>query len=494
MTTIRIPFGKHRGTPLAEMQAGYLTWMLKTAAGSPEGVLGRFVADNESAIRDVINGAPARTAGKAPIIQLNDGQTEAVQMLLGALYDGGEPYARLEGGAGYGKSFTVYELARRAMRMGITVRACATSYVATQVLAKQLAPLGCEVRTIASMLRLAKVEFEDQEDYITSEKTGQRLVELLDQGQLLIVDEYSMVADELGCELMHGAASMGGKLLAVGDLKQLPPVKQSTDSVLSSIPVSYTLTQPMRYSADSDLYALEQLVRHNPHIFPEAKWDSTEVVTHSDLGDLLRGFVADSQAHPSDDNRMLFFRRTDVIAANQAIRAQLHGERKALVSAIVDDERLMVMNTADVDLGQEKPTRFYSGTTYMVEHVCETEYQGIPCYLVKLHEGPVVKVVFANGTDHVDASRLGADAYVKRLHQLRDEALETGSWAAWRAFKNSFLQVGYNYAMTVHRCQGQTVDRVYFDPAALKAGAMSDKLLYVAATRAKKQAHMVDPK
>ena len=47
--------------------------------------------------------------------------------------------------------------------------------------------------------------------------------------------------------------------------------------------------------------------------------------------------------------------------------------------------------------------------------------------------------------------------------------------------------------MTVHSAQGQTVDRVYFDPATLR-GPMSEKLTYVAATRAKQQAHMVRPR
>ena len=213
---------------------------------------------------------------------------------------------------------------------------------------------------------------------------------------------------------------------------------------------------------------------------------------HDSRHALTQQFVADMKADPRADARMLFFRRADVMDANFAIREALFGAA-AIEQPVVEDERLMVMSTADVDCGQEDPIRFYSGQTFLVERVTETEVQGIPCYNVTFHGGTTVPVIFASSVALTDTSKRGGEQFSARLRELRDEAVESGDWREWRAFKNAFLQVGYNYAMTVHRAQGQTVDRVYFDPATLR-GPMSEKLTYVAATRAKQQAHMVRPR
>jgi|MDTE01.1.fsa_nt_gb ATP-dependent exoDNAse (exonuclease V) alpha subunit len=492
MTNVTIPFGKHRGTPLVDMDPGYLNWMLrKSAEADAWAGLVRFVRKNDAAIREAIAGAAKRAAESFEVdYTLNDSQTAAVDAIV-ASFKAGDSYFRLEGGAGYGKSFTVMEVVRQLGLAGVKVQACATSYVATQVLSKQLSPLQVEAKTIASTIRLAKVEFEDQEEYEATPETGDALRTLLARGRALIVDEYSMVGDDIADAMMEAAASQGGFLLVVGDLKQLPPVKQNWDSSFTRIPGNVTLTQPMRYSADSDLFALEQLARHNPKQVTTAA-ASDEVVWHDSRHALTQQFVADMKADPRADARMLFFRRADVMDANFAIREALFGAA-AIEQPVVEDERLMVMSTADVDCGQADPVRFYSGQTFLVERVTETEVQGIPCYNVTFHGGTTVPVIFASSVALTDTSKRGGEQFSARLRELRDEAVESGDWREWRAFKNAFLQVGYNYAMTVHRAQGQTVDRVYFDPATLR-GPMSEKLTYVAATRAKQQAHMVRPR
>lgn len=489
MTDITIPFGKHRGTPILDADPGYLDWILR----SDRYVCTRFVSRHGDAIRDAIASHSRRAAEAFEVeYELNPGQRSAVDAVVDA-FKAGKPYFRLEGGAGYGKSFTVMDVVRQLGLAGVKVQACATSYVATQVLAKQLQPLGVEAKTIASTVRLAKIEFEDQEEYEMTAVSMDAMRTLLGRGRALIVDEYSMVGDDIADQMMAAAADCGGFLLAVGDLKQLPPVKQNHDTSLTGIPGAVSLTQPMRYSADSDLFQLEQIARNTPASISGVA-ASDEVVWHNSRLDLIDRYVADMKAQPAADARLLFFRRADVMDANYTVREGLFGNA-ALANPVVEDERLMVMSTADVDLGGENPVRFYSGQTFLVTKVREGECQGIPCYFVDFYRGERnVPVIFGNSTALTDRSKRGGAQFAAALSNLRDEALDSGNWSEWRAFKNRFLQVGYNYAMTVHRVQGQTVERVYFDPATLKCGAMSDKLLYVAATRAKSQVHMVRPR
>jgi len=491
---IVMPFGKHRGVPLCDMDPGYLTWVLRTAAKDPDGSLGAFAARHGDLIKATIQGAQKRAAEQMEVAYtLNDSQQIAADTIVRDLLENDDTHLyRLEGGAGYGKSFTVLDIVRRAALQGYQVQACATSYVATQVLSKQLALINVEAKTIASTIRLAKVEMEDQEEYEQTPETGEALRMLLGHKRLLVVDEYSMVQDEIADRMMEAAQTCGGKLLVVGDLKQLPPVKQNADSSFSRIPGAVTLTQPMRFGTDSDLYALEQVARFHPEGFADHDWsDSVEIVTHRTLDDLITRYVEDMRAAPQEDARMMFFRRADVVEANAQIRARRFGDDA--VNPVVEDERLMVMSTADVvNEKTMEPVRFYSGQSFLVEAVTEATHMQIPCYAVDFTNGTRVHVVFAAGTSQVDSSKRGSDEYTARLASLRDEAVESGYWGEWRALKNAFLLVGYDYAMTVHRCQGQTVDRSYFSPGMLRqSGPMASKLLYVAATRAKKAVHMV---
>ncbi len=492
---ITIPFGKYRDTPITNIDPGYLGWMLRKAgeADAWPGLV-NFVHQYQDAIRAVIDSQQLLAVQATEVNYTLNPSQQAASDLLAEWLQSDAPAAKLEGGAGYGKSYTVMDVARRAIELGYNVHACATSYVATQVLVQQLAAFKIEPKTIASTLRLEKVFVDSKAEYVWGPDSGEMLVARLSPHRLLIVDEYSMVSDDIGARLLRAAESYGGKLLVVGDLKQLPPVGQHTDSVLSKISVSAELTQPMRYSADSDLYQLEQLARNTPAQVPEQNWSgSTGIHIHASVSDMIERYVEDLMDRPGEDARMLFFRRTDVVQANAVIRAGLYGSERAQHEPVIEDERLMVMATTDIGTTQEDRVRFYSGTSYLVQSVTTGEVEGVPCYIVKLNNGLVVPIMFMVTESKADTAKLGGTDYTARLRAIAEHCEEIGNWKAYHAFKSLFLPVGYNYAMTVHRCQGQTVDRVYFAPAKLAAGRMTNALLYVAATRAKREVHMALP-
>jgi ATP-dependent exoDNAse (exonuclease V) alpha subunit len=492
-----ITFGKHRGTPITEVPASYLRWMLQTAAsGDGKGPIAEMVREHGDAIAEAIEGEQRAAVKSAEFnYTLNPSQQEASNLLQEWLCDSYSPrQAKLEGGAGYGKSFTVLDVVRNAIEMGYTVAAAATSYVATQVLDQQLGGIGIPCRTLASSLKLT-VEYDGPKALYTWDhgSSDDALAQLLGARRLLIVDEYSMVSSDIADKLLQGSDNGGGRLLCVGDLKQLPPVGESRPTRLASIETSATLTQPMRYSADSDLYALEQDVRENG--FNAAIEASEHVSIHRSRESLLEAYVEAYRAHPEEDMRVLFFRRRDVVNANNAIRKQLFGS--AAGAAVVEDEKLMVMATTDVrPLGQSESKRYYSGTSYRVVSentivVSGSDMDEMICHCVTLDNGDTLPIMFMETETKADPTKLGGKEYTGHLRRIAEQCDFSGSWSAYREFKNQFLPVGYNYAMTVHRCQGQTVDRVFFEAGSLRCGSMSNALLYVAATRAKREVHAV---
>lgn len=479
-----LTFGKHRGADISDLPLDYLTWVLRTGESDVFGRIGEFVRDHGDEIRATLHAAYASVADD---YELTAHQRDAVDVVARALVTGPANVYRLDGGAGYGKSYCVADIVRQALLAGLEVNACATSYIATQVLARQLQRTGIPVRTIASLCRLDRVDDEDRESYEVTAGSHEAMANLLRPGRMMVVDEWSMVGDEVA-DVLLGYAAHGGKLLAVGDAYQLPPVGQRDPSSFSRVPGVVELQEPMRFPRTSDLYTLEQLTRYQPRSIYDYDWDGSDTVrTVQGSRGMFAQFLDDRVAHPMDDGRILYYRRDDVRAANDTVRSMLYGDA-ARREPVIADERVMVMRTTDVGkdtLTGEDGVRYYSGETFLVDEVEPGEESGIPCYRLRLHGRAAPVPVLMPGGDV-----RGAREYRRALSDARSDARGSSDWRAYRALRDRFLPVGYNYAMTVHRCQGQTVDRVHFDPRRLQSpeGAA---LTYVAATRASKQATLV---
>ena len=122
MSDIFIPFGKHRGTRLNDVDPGYLTWMLNKAE-QPDAWEGLvfFVEDYREKIEQAISDAQsAKLASVDFNYTLSPSQQIASKFLQEWLLSD-QSAAKLEGGAGYGKSFTVKDVLRFAMGQGYKV-------------------------------------------------------------------------------------------------------------------------------------------------------------------------------------------------------------------------------------------------------------------------------------------------------------------------------------------------------------------------------------
>ncbi len=382
-----IHFGQKRGTDLDAIEdAGYLGWILTQNSGRA----GEFAAWYGDEIRERVRQIHREVGARARRLSdysLNKSQATASTVIDTELLHGDRNAFRLDGGAGYGKSFVTRDIAIRARQLGWDVKAMASSYVASQVLAQQLDGVA-STGTIASMCRLSKVRNQDVETYEVVSDSIERMHDLLASGEtgrnLVIVDEGSMVGDDIGRPMLDLAHRVDGKLLVVGDRYQLPPVGQEHASPFyHQIDGSIELDEPMRFSRDSDLYILEQQARFNPRAIHQFEIPgSLEVVRHPDQRALVAQYMRDTDANSGDDARMLFFRRDDVAFANEAIRRHRYGA-DADHHPIMQGEGVMVLETTDVgrtgDSEVDMGTRLYSGQTVHAVNVRVEEVHGIRC-------------------------------------------------------------------------------------------------------------------
>lgn len=489
-----VPLGKYRGRTLkwvAENDARYLEWLRNGT---------NYGRDNAAQIDEALATARLAKVAAAPPINLTEHQEERAEIIRAGIAAGNN-ILRLDGGAGYGKSYVTQALAADAIRNGVTVRAMAVSYVATQVLAEQLEPLGVECGTCARMMKFTVLRDGGVETYEHSEDTYGAVAEMLLPGNMLVVDEASMVNDRDADLLLHTACDLGGALVLVGDAHQLPPVKQEHLSVCclpGSSDVTATLTKPMRYSEDSHLFQIEQAARANPAELVYGNsgvlLPSSELTVAGTVEEVYARYMERYLADPTAKHRMLLFRRADVNKANNAIREAIYGAGAGIVE---EDEQLMILRTGDTPANVDNAIRYYSGQIYRVMSKTEASYEihidgadfKIPHYRVRFdNNAPAVRIVFGITESTMDTGKRGGLEYQRALRAAREYGIGLGECGPYRQLLDDFVRVAYTYATSVHRVQGQTVDYAYCSPRTLMTvrGLMGKALTYVATTRARK--------
>lgn len=208
-------------------------------------------------------------------MQWSKQQSDAIQAVRRWLADpNGQQTFRLFGFAGAGKTTLAKEAAQYAG--GKVLYACFTGKAALVLRMK-----GCDgASTIHSLI------YKPVEDPITG-KTEFRLNRDSDVtgAKLLVIDEVSMVGDELAQDLL----SFGTRILVLGDPAQLPPVKG--EGYFINAEPDVMLTEVHRQAENSPIIRMSMDVREGRGLAPGQYGDSL-VVRREDIGkDELRELV-----------------------------------------------------------------------------------------------------------------------------------------------------------------------------------------------------------
>lgn len=192
-------------------------------------------------------------------------QDAALTLAARWLKDGSQQIFRLFGYAGTGKTTLARHLAE-----GVDGGVCFAAFTGKAALVMR--SRGCEdARTIHSLIyRPKEVEAEEPTFVLNGDSDAS-------DAKLIIIDECSMVDEELGRDLL----SFGKPVLVLGDPAQLPPVKGG--GFFTEEEPDVMLEEIHRQAADDPIIRLSMAVRQGLQL-EAGTYGETRVINRSDVG------------------------------------------------------------------------------------------------------------------------------------------------------------------------------------------------------------------
>lgn len=258
----------------------------------------------------------------------------------------------------------------------------------------------------------------------------------LSLANLLILDECSMVADDLA----HDLLSFGKKVLVLGDPAQLPPVK-GTGYFIDAAP-DVMLTDIRRQEADNPIIRMSIDVRQGKPL-KAGHYGTSSVISRSEL---TSNMVLDA------DQVLVGLNKTRRLYNNRV--RQLKGIESPYP---VPDDRLICLKN-------ENDRGLLNGSMWSV-HAAETSGCTVTAKLLSL--------------DEVGRSMVEA-AVLKEFFTADDAQIKQIDWRV----RQMFSEFTYGYAITCHKSQGSTFDNVLIFDESRAFRQDAAKWLYTAITRA----------
>jgi len=425
-----------------------------------------------------------------------------------------ENFAVLEGSAGVGKTYMVNEfisMLPKELKKGNIVCAAPTHKALAVLVSKIDTEESIKFKTLDSLLCYRAV---------TNNKTGKRefvskpnpMYPPLEGVGLLIIDEASMVGVQKHIDLCKYAEREGTKVLMIGDVKQLNPVKEEDSPVFMGLPEVldkglYTSSDVVSYEDFDVIYTkfptvtLTEIIRQgegNPIIDFSRNLDKR---VQSDLYDAkedengnLIGLLATRNYNKvleelalengTDNVKFIAWSNKEVDSVNKLVRKIIYGspnkieKNESIVfnSPYGEDYKTnqeLKVNTLEV-INRPFKVIFADNSNIVKKDIQEVTFK---IYLVNRNEIPVIIL-------HEDSEKEFAHVLKVLRANARERLL---NFTTLNTFLDLFADFKYNHAMTVHKSQGSSFKKaiVYYDNIMLNRNEKERKrLLYTAVTRA----------
>lgn len=437
-----------------------------------------------------------RQAGIPDITSLKPKQKEAYEKMIEFCLKPGGGMFLLEGYAGTGKTYVLSRLVEwhlktfQNKKVAVTAptnKAVKVLYRSADYQAKNL-----DYRTIHSLLGLRENISPKGEISFKPDKSAR---DYLSEVKLLLIDEVSMLQDELFNLILPYCQKIGLKVIFMGDPKQIPPV-----GMTNSIPFTqlgraehnieyFILDEVVRQALDNPIVGLTMEIRNKinaPKTWPlpqeKSNWGDGKGVGFLKSGEereevlhiLEKLFVSQNFKVNADFAKVIAWRNKTVNDTNAIIRGMLYGDD---IGKIVLGEKLIanspIMEWCVDENGKEDwvivfPTNEEFEVvnielgTFDVDEKGETK---IPVYRCLVKYLSMDNMLLQHELQIVHEE--GMETYLEIVNLLKDHALslvKRGGWElgqAWKEyydFQKNFADCNYNYAITAHKSQGSTYD------------------------------------
>ena len=421
----------------------------------------------------------------------------------------------LSGSAGTGKTSVIQFLLQRYKKYSQTV-VSAPTHKAKKVIAEKT---GLQAYTIQKLLGL--MPNTDIEDFnINKPNFDPKGEPQIKYFKLVIIDEASMLNDDLHAMIEKTAKQHKVKILYLGDKLQLPPVNEEISNVFNSNN-NYELLEIVRQSTTNPLIELLAILRDD---IINGTWNFKLRLTQlkgnnnvnalgegiivtedkQEFADLLVADYSSSEAQ-IDHNHVRYCAWTNECVGNwnKYVRDKLKENSFGIANNnfIVPNDMLMSYNS----ISEDNEPVIVNSEDYIVQSTTKTvSKDNVSVYRTILNPIDDEGVVCIDIVDPEDY-----DHFMKVHTEYHQTAIERKgtAWVEYYKFKNKHLllkdmrttsnklivkkDIDYGYAITVHKTQGSTYTNIFVDGNNLSKNSNAvdcKKLWYVALSRPKKKA------
>ena len=444
--------------------------------------------------------------------KLGEEQRDVLLSIFSFIKDPDEQQLTLCGKAGTGKTSILLLVVEYLRMFGIPYQLVAPTHKAKQVLSKST---NSDVMTVHQLLALkANINILDLD--LNDLKFDSTYVDSIPSNGVLIIDECSMINDDLYDKLIESCTNKNCKIIASGDTRQLSPVKQTSLAKLFSIDNVYELSTVYRQSNDNPLLdLLSELRKRVLHTFSPFISDNGSLTVYNNWKLFLQNNIDVFKDAVTKSNpnliKLLAYTNARVEAFNKQIRSHIfdNPDEYEVGDFITAYDNCTFSN--GVVSGN-----LINSNDYQITYASKisSDIEGISVIGWKLElfdfELQIVQRVFVLSVDNPPEV---FSELTNKLENLRIAAIKSSNKKiAWRKYfdlNNKFLtpfdltykgrlikkkSLDYGYAMTTHKSQGSTYNKVLVDMGnILKCLDKSElrQLQYTAVSRTRKDVEML---
>lgn len=474
-----------------------------------------------------VDGTNLRIEKIEKLIELSVDQTNALNSIKEWLYREikcpDDCFYRLTGSAGTGKTTLLSKLVKdlEGIYRFKTCVSAPTHKAKKVITAKTKCPNAETVQALLGLKPDLDLENFDVNNPVFSPVNNKKLASY----KLILIDESSMINNDLYATIKSDAIKFGVKLLFIGDLLQLPPVKESYSKALVEPINGYDLTEIIRQQNTNPLLEILNILRedilnstHNYIDFLKLNplnmtdKEGYKVLGGAEFGqELISAFK--SLEYQQDRNYVRYISWTNqaIQTANSYIRKNIYANT---TNPITEGELLLGYKTVTDD---ENFPLIVNSEDYIVDkYSVDTDHNGIKViyatvkYLdVEGDKGHTLKILYPDNENYL--------TYLSEREPLLETAKSKKGkyWRFYFEFRNRFAllesimgnppyagakptlidskDISYGYGITIHKSQGSTYDTVFVNmkdinnnPDAIER----KKLLYVALSRASNKVYI----